>query len=39
MNIASFYLNQKKYFAAINRYKIIIEDYNQRSKFTPEALI
>ena len=37
MKIALYYLNQNKYFAAINRYKIIIDDYDQ-TKFTPEAL-
>ena len=37
MNIAFFYLNNKKYLAAMNRYKIIVESYSQ-TKFTPEAL-
>ena len=37
MNIALFYLNQKKYLAALNRYNIVINEYSQ-SKFTPEAL-
>ena len=37
MDIALFYLNQKKYLAALNRYNIIINEYSQ-SKFTPEAL-
>jgi outer membrane protein assembly factor BamD len=37
MDIAIFYLNQKKYLAAMKRYKNVIEDYSQ-SKFTPEAL-
>ena len=37
MNIANFYLGKKKYFAAINRYKSVIEDH-ETSKFTPEAL-
>ena len=37
MEIALFYLNQKKYLAALNRYNIVINEYSQ-SKFTPEAL-
>ena len=37
MDIALFYLNQKKYLAALNRYNIVINEYSQ-SKFTPEAL-
>ena len=37
MEIALFYLKQNKYLAAINRYSIVIEKYNQ-TKFTPEAL-
>ena len=37
MNIGRFYLNQKKYIAALNRFKIIVEDYSM-TKFTPEAL-
>ena len=37
MNIALFYLNQKKYFAAMNRYKKVIDNHS-KSKFTPEAL-
>ena len=37
MSIALFYLNQKKYLAALNRYNIVINEYSQ-SKFTPEAL-
>ena len=37
MDIAFFYLNQKKYLAAMNRYKEVIDNYSQ-SKFTPEAL-
>ena len=37
MNIGLFYLNNKKYLAAMNRYKIVIENYSQ-TKFTPEAL-
>ena len=37
MDIALFYLNNKKYLAALNRYNIVINEYSQ-SKFTPEAL-
>jgi len=37
LNIAMFYYKEKKYLAALNRYKIIIEEYS-KSKFTPEAL-
>ena len=37
MEIGRFYLNQKKYTAALNRFKIIIEEYSM-TKFTPEAL-
>ena len=37
MDIALFYLKQKKYLAAMKRYKKIIEDHSE-SKFTPEAL-
>jgi len=37
MDIALFYLNQKKYLAALIRYNIVINEYSQ-SKFTPEAL-
>ena len=37
MNIGLFYLKRKKYFASLNRYKKIIDEYSQ-SKFTPEAL-
>jgi len=37
MSIGLFYLNNKKYLASMNRYKIVIEDYSQ-TKFTPEAL-
>ena len=37
MNIALFYQNDKKYLAALNRYKIVIDKYS-KSKFTPEAL-
>ena len=37
MNIGFFYLKKKKYFAALNRYKKVINEHSQ-SKFTPEAL-
>jgi outer membrane protein assembly factor BamD len=37
MNIAKFYHKQKKYVAALNRYKIVIDNYSS-TKFTPEAL-
>ena len=37
MNIALFYLKQKKYLAAMRRYKKVIDDHSE-SKFTPEAL-
>ena len=37
MNIGRFYLDQKKYIAALNRFKIVVEDYSM-TKFTPEAL-
>ena len=37
MNIGRFYLKEKKYTAALNRFKIIIENYSM-TKFTPEAL-
>ena len=37
MDIALFYLNQKKYLAAMRRYKKVIDDHS-KSKFTPEAL-
>ena len=37
MDIALFYLKQKKYLAAMKRYKKVI-DYHSKSKFTPEAL-
>ena len=37
MNIALFYQTDKKYLAALNRYKIVIDKYS-KSKFTPEAL-
>ena len=37
MDVALFYLKQKKYLAAMKRYKKVI-DYHSESKFTPEAL-
>ena len=37
MDIALFYLKQKKYLAAMRRYKKVIDDHSE-SKFTPEAL-
>ena len=36
MNIGLFYLKRKKYFASLNRFKKVIDEYSQ-SKFTPEA--
>ena len=37
MNVANYYLNSKKYIAAMNRYKLVVENYSS-SKFVPEAL-
>ena len=37
MSIALFYLNNQKPLAAINRYLIVINEYD-KTKFTPEAL-
>ena len=37
MEIGRFYLNNKKYIAALNRFKIVINEYSF-TKFTPEAL-
>ena len=37
MSVGMFYLNQKKYLAALKRYKKVIEEFSQ-SKYTPEAL-
>ncbi len=37
MEIGRFYLKEKKYTAALNRFKVIVEDYSM-TKFTPEAL-
>ena len=37
MSIGLFYLKQKKYLAAMKRYKKVIDEHSE-SKFTPEAL-
>ena len=37
MNIALFYLNQKKYLASMRRYQKVIDNFS-KSKFVPEAL-
>ncbi len=37
MEIGRFYLKEKKYTAALNRFKIVIEKFSM-TKFTPEAL-
>ena len=37
MDVARFYQKEKKYTAALNRYKIVINSYEQ-TKFVPEAL-
>jgi len=37
MEIGRFYLSNKKYIAALNRFKIIVEEFSI-TKFTPEAL-
>ena len=37
MSIGKFYLEEKKYTAALNRYKIVVENFSE-TKFTPEAL-
>ena len=37
MSVGMFYLNQKKYLAALRRYQKVIDEHSQ-SKFTPEAL-
>ena len=37
MEIGRFYLNNKKYVAALNRFKIVVEEFSI-TKFTPEAL-
>ena len=37
MEIGRFYLKNKKYIAALNRFKIVVDEYSF-TKFTPEAL-
>jgi outer membrane protein assembly factor BamD len=37
MSIARFYQKERKYTAALNRYKVVINSF-QETKFTPEAL-
>ncbi len=37
MDIGRFYLKEKKYLAALNRFKIVTENFSM-TKFTPEAL-
>ena len=37
MSIARFYQKEKKYTAALNRYKVVINSF-QETKFAPEAL-
>ena len=37
MSIGKFYLDEKKYTASLNRYKIVVEDFSE-TKFTAEAL-
>ncbi len=37
MMIGRFYLKEKKYIAALNRFKLVVENYSN-TKFTPEAL-
>ena len=37
MDIGRFYLNNKKYIAALNRFKIVVDEFSI-TKFTPEAL-
>ncbi len=37
LEIGRFYLNNKKYIAALNRFKIVIDEFSM-TKFTPEAL-
>ncbi len=37
MYVGRFYLKEKKFTAALNRFKIVIEDYSM-TKFAPEAL-
>ena len=37
LEIGRFYLNNKKYIAALNRFKIVVDEFSM-TKFTPEAL-
>ena len=37
MDIGRFYLENKKYIAALNRFKIVVDEFSM-TKFTPEAL-
>ena len=37
MDIGRFYLNNKKYIAALNRFKVVVDEFSI-TKFTPEAL-
>jgi outer membrane protein assembly factor BamD len=37
MTIARFYQKNNKYTAALNRYKVVVDDFSE-TKFTPEAL-
>ena len=37
MTIGRFYQKNKKYTAALNRYKIVVNDFEE-TKFVPEAL-
>ena len=37
MDIGRFYLRNKKYIAALNRFKIVVDEFSM-TKFTPEAL-
>ena len=37
MDIGRFYLENKKYIAALNRFKIVVDEFSI-TKFTPEAL-
>ena len=37
LEIGRFYLNNKKYIAALNRFKIVVDEFSI-TKFTPEAL-
>ena len=37
MDVGRFYLENKKYIAALNRFKIVVDEFSM-TKFTPEAL-